>query len=85
MKKQEQFLKEYFYRLSDENLKVLHSRLNFRYSGDLSEVLNYVCNNKEIDRWLGTANSPKDLYEMLDFMHENVNKEYKKRFEINRQ
>ena len=38
-----------------------------------------------MDRWLGTANSPKDLYEMLDFMHENVNKEYKKRFEINRQ
>lgn len=84
MKRQDQFLKEYFYRLSDDNLKVLHSRLSFRYSGDLPEVLNYVCNNKDVDRWLSTANSSNDLYNMIDSMSDFVNKEYQKRFEVSR-
>lgn len=84
MKKSDQSLKEYFYRLSDENLKVLHSRLNFRYSGDIPEVLNYICNNKDMDRWLGNASSAIDLYNMVDTMHDIVNKEYQKRFEVNR-
>lgn len=84
MKKNDTLLKEYFYRLSDENLKIIHSRLNFRYSGDIPEILNYVSNNKDIDRWLGNAASCVELYGMIDNMHEVVNREYYKRFDINR-
>ncbi len=82
MKSIDQFLKEYFYRLSDENLKVLHSRLHFRYQGDLPEVLNFVGNNKELDKWLGNSSSCFELYGMIDSMYEVVNKEYQKRFDI---
>lgn len=82
MKNIDQFLKEYFYRLSDENLKVLHSRLHFRYQGDIAEVLNFVGNNKDFDRWLGGANGCFDLYQMIDSMHEVVNREYQKRFDV---
>jgi hypothetical protein len=84
MKNIDHFLKEYFYRLSDENLKVLHSRLHFRYQGDIPEVLNFVGNNKDLDRWLGGASGYFDFYGMVDTMHEAVNREYQKRFDIHR-
>lgn len=81
MKKNDQFLREYFYRLSDEHLKLVHSRLHFRYQGDVSEVLNFVSHNKEFDKWLGAAGSCWEFYAMIDSMHESVNREYKKRFD----
>lgn len=84
MKKHDQFLRDYFYRLSDENLKIIHSRLHFKYQGDVPEVLNFVCNNRDIDRWLVGAECVSDFFGMIDSMQESVNREYMKRFGMHR-
>jgi hypothetical protein len=75
MKKPEVYLKEYCQRLSDESLKFLNQRLGQRLSGDLAEVLDFLGNVKEIDRWLSSAQSCDGLYDMLDLVHASVTKE----------
>jgi len=79
MKKPDVYLKEYCQRLSDDNLKFLAGRLNQRLSGDVAEVLDFLCNVREIDRWLGSAHSSSDLFDMIDLVHTSVVREYDRR------
>jgi hypothetical protein len=80
MKKPETGLREYAQRLSDDNLKFVSGRLTQRLSGDLPEVLDFFAENPDIDRWLQTARTGWELYDMLDVAHKTVDKEYTKRF-----
>lgn len=80
MKKPETLLKEYVQRLSDENLKFVNGRLSQRLAGDLSEVLDFFSNSNDMDRWLSSAKSCWDLYDMLDMTHKFVDKEFNRRF-----
>lgn len=80
MKKPEIYLKEYCQRLSDESLKFLSQRLGQRLSGDLPEVLDFLANVKEIDRWLASSPSCDGLYDMLDMVHAAVVKECDRRW-----
>jgi len=84
MKKNEQVFRDYFYRLSDENLKDLYSRLHFKYQGDMPEALDFLSENRDIDRWFIGAVSVQDLFGMIDSMQESVNREYAKRFGAHR-
>jgi hypothetical protein len=81
MKNPEVYLKEYCFRLSEDNLKKLYSSLNQRMSNDLAEALNFMGSNKEIDKWFSSAESSSELYDMIDMVGDFVNKEYEKRFE----
>ena len=79
MKKPDVYLKEYCQRLSDDNLKFLAARLNQRLSGDVAEVLDFLSNVREIDRWLSSAATCDDLYNMVDLVHTSVTREYERR------
>ena len=80
MKKPDIYLREYCARLSDENMKFFTSRLGQRLSGDLPEVLNFLSNVKEIDRWLSSADSCFELYDMIDMVYASIEKECEQRF-----
>lgn len=79
MKKPDVYLKEYCQRLSDENLKFLAQRLNQRLSGDMAETFEYLSNVREIDRWLSSALTSDELYDMIDQIYSTVQKEYERR------
>lgn len=79
MKKPDIYLKEYCQRLSDEQVKFLYQRLDQRLGGDMAEVFEYLSNVREIDRWLSSANSCDELYEMIDQINPIVQKEYERR------
>lgn len=81
MKKSDTMLKEYVQNLSDDNLKWVTGRLNQRLTGDLPEALDFFSNANDMDRWLASAKSCNDLYDMLDLAQRHVDKEYTKRFD----
>jgi hypothetical protein len=81
MKKPESLLKEYASRLSDDNLKFLTGRLTQRLGEDLPEVLNFYSTTLDLDRWLSSAKNSTELYDMIDFTHTYIEKEYAKRFD----
>lgn len=79
MKKPDVYLKEYCQHLSDENLKFLAGRLNQRLGGDLAEVFDFLCEVREIDRWLASSETCEGLFEMIDLIHTAVINEYDSR------
>ena len=79
MKKPDVYLKEYCQRLSDDNLKFITGRLNQKLGGDISEVLDFLTNVREIDRWLASANTSEEFFEMIDLLHSLVVREYDRR------
>jgi hypothetical protein len=83
MKKPDIYLKEYCQRLSDDNLKFLAQRLSQRLSGDMAETFDFLSNVKEIDRWLATATTCNDLFDMIDFIYSVVQKEHDRRSNLN--
>lgn len=80
MKKPDMLLREYVQRLSDENLKWVAARLSQRLDGDLPEVLEFFSNAGDMDRWLASAKTSNDLYDMIDLTQKYTDKEYTKRF-----
>lgn len=79
MKRPDIYLKEYCQRLSDENLKFLHSRFSQNLSGDAEEILGFLSNVREIDKWLITAETHDDFYDMIDLVQYAVTKEHERR------
>lgn len=69
------YLKEYCQRLSDDDFKYLHQRITQKLSGDMADVLNFLSNTKELDKWLSSANSCQELYKMLDLLESIIEKE----------
>ena len=79
MKKAEVLVKEYVGRLSDEHVSFLHSRLTQRYANDVSEALEFVSKANDMDKWLCSASSAAEFYEMLDRIEDQLEKEVAKR------
>lgn len=79
MKKSNDFLKEYVKLLNDEDLKFLHVRLTYQVGGDLGEVVEFIQKNKEVDRWMASASTSNEIYDMLEQLSYFVNQESKKR------
>jgi hypothetical protein len=79
MKKPEVMLKEYVGRLSDDDLSYLNMRLSQKLCGDLSDGLNILQKNSEVDKWLCTAASAQQFFEMVDIIADYVDKESKRR------
>lgn len=79
MKKNDSFLREYVGRLSDTDLRVLHSYLNQRLQDDLSEAVIFLSQTNEIDRWLASAKSCNDFFDQVDMLGKQVHREQDRR------
>lgn len=79
MKKVDAILKDYVAKLTPDNLKFLSVRLNDRISGDLGEALDVLSANHDVDKWLKTAKSSNDFFDMLDKVKEYVDRDINKR------
>ena len=79
MKKPETMLKEYCQKLSDENLKWIHNRLTHRLGGDVGDVVEFVQNNRDVDRLFITAADTMSLFDMIDSLATAASKEAEKR------
>ncbi len=79
MKKFDTVLKEYVSRLSLDNLKYLAVRLEDRIGADLAEALDTMSSCHDLDRWLSSAKSYTEFYDMVDSVHEYINRELGKR------
>lgn len=79
MKKPETVLRECCNHWSDDTLKFLGGRLSQRLGGDLAEVLDELGQHNDLDRWLNSAKSAWELYEMLDMAQEYIEREIRKR------
>ena len=80
-KKPENMVKEYVRRLADDDVKLLQSRCRQRLQGDAAEVLHLVARAGEIDRWLGSAKSFDEFFEMVDLLEFCVDREFSRRFQ----
>jgi len=76
MRKNESVLLEYVSRLSDDDLHHL-ATFNQNIGGDRAEVASFVGHNKPMDRWLSSADSSNEWFDMIDFVVEHVRKEIK--------
>ena len=79
MRKLDPMLKDYCSKLSIDNLRFLSDRLDNRLGGDLAEALDFMSKNQEIDRWLNSAKSCDDLYNMIDTAQEYIYREASRR------
>jgi hypothetical protein len=82
MKKPEVYLKEYYSKLSDDNVKFLVGRLNQRLGGDLAEAVDFLSNIREIDKWLSSASDSYEFYDMIDLINNAANKEHERRMNL---
>lgn len=79
MRKLDVILKEYVSQLVVDNLKFLSLRLDQRIGSDLAEALDAVSECQEIDKWLASAKSCDEFYNMIDTLQEYVDRELNKR------
>ncbi len=80
MKNSSTTLREYSSRISDDDLKYLHTRLSQRLSGDVAEALQLLGRISDVDRVFRNAGSGEGIYGVLDELQECLQKEFEKRF-----
>jgi hypothetical protein len=78
MKKPHSFLEAYASRLSGGDLRFLLTRLSCRASSDLAEALDLLSGTREMDRWLGSARTCWELYDMLDLLQSQLERAYRR-------
>ena len=67
MKKQvADLMHSYLRKLSDDDRSFLQLRFRERMCGDMGEAVAFLQRNSEMDRWLSTASTANDLYDMVD-------------------
>jgi hypothetical protein len=79
MKRPEVVLKEYCQKLSEENLKWIYNRVTQRLGGDIADVIEFVGNNREIDRWFQSVEDYQGLFNLIEEFAAAIQKEYEKR------
>lgn len=79
MKKLDNMLKDYVSKLSNENLKFIVERLTTRMSGDMADALDFVAKSNDVDKWLQSAKTCMEFYDMADLLLEYGEREYRKR------
>jgi predicted transcriptional regulator len=75
-------VKAYVKKLSEGDLETLYSRLTERLSGDFEESLNIMQKVPEIDKLLCSAASSDEFYKIIDLVEDQIESEYKKRFQL---
>ncbi len=83
MKKTDIVLKEYASKLSVDVLKILSQKLENRVGSDVAEVLDAMSTCSDLDKWLASAKTCDELYDMIDLAQEYIDRElYKKAPEL---
>jgi len=80
MRKPDMILREYANRISDDELKFLHTRLSQRLSGDVAEALQLMGKDPALDRLLREQQGGKELYDVIDDLQVYLDQQFKKRF-----
>lgn len=71
-------IKNYVQRLQEKDLEFLHSRYRGRYCGDVAEIVQFLQQNSEVDRWLSQAKTGNDLLDKVDIIGQYVDAEFSK-------
>lgn len=79
MKKNLEAVKHYARSLSEEQLEFLCDRLEQKFSTDLVDGLQIMQESADIDRWLASARSSKEFFEMIDVVKYILESEIKRR------
>ena len=80
MKNHSTTLREYSSRISDDDLKYLHTRLSQRLSGDVAEALQLLGRTSDVDRVFRDAGSGEGIYGAIDELQACLQREFEKRF-----
>jgi len=72
-------LVEFISSLSEEDLRLIATRLTDRYSDDLPEALNFLSRHKRIDGVLKATKTADELYDLIDQMQSIAEKECDRR------
>lgn len=70
---------EFVATLSDEEVRFVATRLSDRYSGDMSEALNYLSSKPVVDVILSSAGNADEFFDYCDGIREVAYKEIKRR------
>jgi len=81
MKNCENSVREYVRRLSEDDLRFVNSRLGQQLFGDRAEACMFLAQNREIDRWLSSANTANEFYDGLDLIADFADRECARRFD----
>lgn len=79
MKKVDTSVRDYVSKLSFDNLKYLGERFNNRIGSDLSECVELISKNSEIDRLLGAAKNAEEFFAIVDAVAYAVDREFVRR------
>jgi hypothetical protein len=82
MKQSDVILTEYVKRLSDDDLSWLRIRSKQDVCGDKADIANFLSKDKDVDRWLLTAATADDLFDMLELVGNHIQQEYNRRNEV---
>jgi len=80
MRKPDTILREYTNRISDEDVKFLHTRLFQRLYGDIAEALQLMGKDAAMDRLLRDQQDGEKLYDTIDDLQNYLEQQFKKRF-----
>ncbi len=79
MKKTDYILKDFFSKMNVESLRSLCIKLDQRSGPDLAECLQDFSKSQDLDKWLSSAKSSEDLYDMVDLIQEYAERELDKK------
>jgi hypothetical protein len=74
--------KDYARKLNDDELRFLSLRLSQRLGADLSEAIDVLQRNPDIDYWLSLSKNATEFYEMIDSVDALLQIEAKRRYSI---
>jgi hypothetical protein len=77
--KKDVILKEFVRSLSDDDIRFVCFRLSEKKSGDLGEVVEFIQQDPEIDRVLASAKDSTELYDLIDEIYDQLDREWKRR------
>ena len=75
MRQSDIILTEYVKRLSDDDVSWLRIRCKQDVCGDKAEIVNFLAKDREVDRWLSTAVSAEEFFDMLDSVAYHIQQE----------
>ena len=79
MRKPDVMLREYFNKVSDDDLKYIYTRLNQRLSSDMGDAVNALSRSDELDRWFSSAKNSWEFYDMIDLAQRYAEREVRNR------
>lgn len=79
MKKIDSVIKEYVMKLPFDSLKYLFDRFDERIGPDLSEAIDFISKNPDIDKFLGAAKNYEEFWNAVDIVGAAIEREFARR------